>query len=256
MSTGVRTSLLTIRSSDLDYASRLRHLLGARASALRITEHPLGGGLAALRTLENGGTLIWRKQAALHNLIQDAKLVFLHQEAWHRCENRFVDDLLAANSCRAILFELNVIAQNLEGNVGQVIWERYRTGWPDIRTADPEMLLECKFVDSPDMARIKKRLRRAAVQHMNLETPYVVAIGVSGSFPRIAGNDLARWVRNHLGPWFERHAEISAALLYTPTSKRQAGSHRQGMFIDIINRRAIHPLPETFSFARKTTFAL
>jgi len=252
------TTVIVIRKEDIGYGFALRELIGVdRAKTLRAGQHPLGQALRALARYERGGALIGRQQMAMQSFVQDAKLIWKHAECWRDHEDRFVSDLLDANECRSILFELHVIGQNLEGAIGGLTWQRYVPSAPDVSGEQPPFGLECKFAAGNDFSRVLKKLREAAKQHDQLGVSLVVAVGLPGPFPRDVDSRASRLAKA-LHPWFERHPEVAAAIIYTPTARGPlgTGAYRQGYCRDIISRRATHPLPAGFSFMRTGTVVL
>ncbi|HSE44563.1 MAG TPA: hypothetical protein VLA89_04455, partial [Gemmatimonadales bacterium] len=93
--------------SDREWARRLESLLGD-TTKLRVGEHPLAPGLAALRRLERGDWLQPAEKLHIADLVAYAKVLFQFESDWVGHRAQLLGDLRRADRCESLLFELNV----------------------------------------------------------------------------------------------------------------------------------------------------
>ncbi len=191
--------------------------MGSRADRLP-TMHPLRQGFeAATKDLAGKESLSSEEREALARLKLAARAISSSEGHWAPCRERFIADLLHAEECKSILFELHVMTFGVNPVVRTNEWLHYSHASPDVAGYLPDMLVECKLVRSDKLFRIEAKLEEGCRQHKGLSVPYVVAVGFDHGFSRAEIDDILVLAES-LKPWFEGHPDVAAGLIFTPAA--------------------------------------
>jgi hypothetical protein len=245
-----------LSSTEVSNALRLKELLGRdKVSALRIGQHPLAAGFHALTRYIAGCALTAGERVDVADLVLTANTLFDMEPYWATHQRQLAADLLTARECPAITFELHVIKFVALPRARAVKWQRYLTGANDIRTVEPDVVIECKCLRAPNADSFFKWVRRAAMQRKGLGIPYVIAAGFNYVLDAETAGRLEAALRGGRRGWFSRHPEVSGAFVFLPhriAPQRQSPLGflltpiREGSVVDIRNQNATNPLPPGF----------
>lgn len=225
---------------------------------MRPGEHPLAGGFATLKKQLLGKTLSPDEARQLAWLKLIADVIFRYEGCWKKVEDRFAGDLLNAAKCTAVLFEVEVVFFGLEPKVTSLEWPIYREGERDIKTFGPDLLVECKLIRTSNVSRVLAKVKDAKGQSGPPDIPFVVAVGFEQKMAATAVDGILAEM-NRRRDWFESHPEVSAVLIFAPTSvdlsRTLAGplavpgrEFRRGITTQVVNLAARNPLPSGFTF--------
>ncbi|HXG36606.1 MAG TPA: hypothetical protein VNL15_06535 [Dehalococcoidia bacterium] len=250
-----------ISENDLGPVLRLKDFLGAdRTRHLRPGQHPLGLGFSALRRYLAGRELVHEERQGLGQLQMIADVIDEHEQTWRPNANKFRADLLSASKCKAMLFEIQVILVAIQGRVGEVQWPIYLEGERDIRTKSPEMLVECKLIQtrtSGGLGYVFKKLQKANKQARPYNVPFVVAVGFEDEFERGAAFEVKNFLQEN-ERWLRTHRLVSGILVLTSVQPRGdivtsplkiAGFEvSRGVVTQALKRSGENPMPSGFTF--------
>jgi len=251
---------------DLALALRLKGLVGDKSVNLMVPgEHPLALGFASLKKQLTGmHDLSVDEISSLAEVTAAAQLIFRYEDSWRLNATQLVNDLRKASECRAILFELNIMAFSIEPAVTAVEWKRYRSGELDIRTESPELAIECKLIRSSKQNQkldeftavrlIRNQLRAARKQPRRAGVPFVIAVGFADLLSDLEVRCIRTALRQEAG-WFLDRPEISGVLIVMPVKPPSEYLSSFGLSLlqytrsevtELVNRSATNPYPPGF----------
>jgi len=247
-------------SQDLSEVFKLKQLLGLSRSGELGESHPLQMGFQAAERELAGRNLSTNEREALARVKMSARIVFQNEGHWRPVGSRLLSDMLNEEECRSILFELHVMTFAVGPVTRDMSWRHYTHASPDIAASDPDMLVECKLVRSDKLFRIEAKLEEGRKQHSGLTVPYVIAVGFDHRFNRDEIEEILGLAET-LKPWFERHPDVAAGLIFTPADPSLPPAkpiHNplglpgrvvlHGAVTEVIHHAAANPLPQGFTF--------
>lgn len=226
--------------------------------------HPLRLGFdAAESELRRARQLTESEKQSLAGLKIAAPIVKEALQRWGKHDERLIADLRDSRACKALLFELHVLAFAIAPLAREVRWTRYEEATPDIWSESPTMGVECKTVTSAELSRerVLSALSRARKQHEGWEPPLVIAVGFEGPFSREEIDDVLS-LAGTCRQWFKDHPDISAGLIFTPADEfarphwpvrsvlegLQGTTVLHGAVTEVVHHASSRPLPAGFTF--------